>query len=658
MRYFAANVNRKKFTMILQALPGPCADNAMLGRPRAAERAAGRSAKRDGFDPTIRYLPRVETALVLGLLVVAVALFVTERLAVETVALLILCTLVVLSVLGPGFGFIDPARWISLNECLSGFSHIAVITVGAMFVLSAGLQRTGTVAELGRWLSRLSESPNLMLLVLMLSVASVSAFVNNTAAVAVLLPAVLTMCARHRLSSSKFLIPLSYAAQLGGVCTLIGTSTNLVVNSIAREAGLGEFRMFEFGRLGLIMVGAGTLFMWIAGRWLLPSRRGLELTDAYQLREYITELRVARGSPFIGRTVRDTRLGEVHDITVLELLRSEGRTLFPMNDPLREGDILMVRGRVKALLELRAKTGLEIEPEFKLKDDTLQDKELALVEALVAPRSRLVGRSFSEVDFRWRYQAIVLAMQRQGSVLREKMNQVRLRFGDALLMLVRRQDIPKLHVNENLIVLGEVGVSMTHNRRAVVALTILAGVVAVAAAGLVPILVSALLGAVAMILTRCLTVEQAVEAVDWRVILLLAGTLPLGLALQRSGAAELIAHGALELVGNLGPIAALAMLYLLTAVLTEFMSNNAAAVLLAPIGISTAAQLGVDAKPFLIAVAFAASTSFATPVGYQTNSMVYNAGGYRFADFLKVGTPLNFLLWGLSVFFIPRFWPF
>ncbi len=600
----------------------------------------------------------MEMVLVLFLVALTFVLFIRQRLPVELVSLLVLGAMLLISAVGPAMGWIAAEKWISTSEALSGFSNSAVVTVAAMFVLSFGLEKTGALGGLGRALVRLGRNQTLLLVVMMVVVGVVSAFVNNTAAVAVFLPLVLTVCVRRKLSPSRLLIPLSFASQFGGVCTLIGTSTNLLVSSISAKAGLGAFTMFEFSRLGLILMAAGMLYLLVAGRWLLPVRRGDNLTETYDLREYVTEVCVVAGSPLIGKTVTETRLGEKHDIIVLEILRQEKKIWSPHDAQLQEGDVLLVRGKIQGLIEIRGREGLQIAPEFKLKDETLSSEDVTLVEALVAPRSRLAGRTLGESFFRWRYDAIVLALQRQGQVLRQQLSVIRLRFGDALLLLLRKNSIPRLRANDDLIVLSEVDAPSLRTGRALRALVIVGLVVGLAALNVMPILVSAVAGAVAMILSRCLTTEQAFQAIDWQVIFLLAGVLPLGLALERSGAAGFLAQNTLGHVGRFGPVVVLAVLYLLTAVLTEFMSNNAAAVLLAPIAISTAFALGVDPKPFLMAVTFAASTSFATPVGYQTNTMVYGAGGYRFGDFTKIGVPLNLIFWLLAIYFIPKFWSF
>jgi len=568
---------------------------------------------------------------VFAVLLGAVVLFVSEKLPVDLVALLVLATLLLTGLVSP-------------EEGISGFANPATVTVAAMFVLTAGLQKTGATAAVGRLLVRLARTPTIALLAVMAVAALASAFVNNTAAVAVFIPLVLAVAARRKTPASRLLIPLSYAAQFGGVCTLIGTSTNLLVSSISERAGHGAFSMFEFGRLGIALTIAGMLYFLLFSRWLLPDRAAASLPEVYHLGEYITELRVGEGSKYVGRSIRDSRLGEEHDVTVLRLLHGERKIWAPLDQPLAAGDVLLVRGRIPELMALKGTAGLELDPEFQLGRETLESDELKLVQALVAPRSRLIGRTLKELDFRSRYHALVLAILRRGQHLEQKLNAVRLQLGDALLLQARPQEIERLRADESFIVLDEVEGAAPRRHRAPLAIGILAAVVGVAALGLLPILVTAIAGVAALVLTRCLTLDEAYAAIDWKVIFLLAGVLPLGIAMERSGAARLIADGALGWAGELGPVALVAVFYLLTAVLTELMS--------------TAVQQGIDPRPLLMAVTFAASTSFSTPVGYQTNAMVYNPGGYRYADFLRAGVPLNVVFWILSTLLIPRIWNF
>lgn len=587
----------------------------------------------------------IEIALVLGIALVAIVLFATEKLRIDAVALLVLSGLAILGLVNPG-------------QALSGFSNQATITVAAMFILAAGLQNSGALSGIGRLLSQ-AKSPLLFLLTLFGVLAVVAPFVNNTAVVAVFMPIVMTATASIGMSASKALIPLSYVSQMAGVCTLVGTSTNLLVNAMARDLGHPGFSMFEFTPLGVICMIAGCFYLLTIGRWLLPDTRATELVEHYELGKYITELRVMPDSSLIGTSVGEAKLGEEYGVYVLELLRGEEKVWSPRSQVLEEGDVLIARGDWSKLDELKNQTGLEINSEFKLRQRTLEEgTQQVLTEVMIAPRSRLIGSSLALLDRRWQHNATVLAIHRRGEVLRKQLKEVRLNVGDVLLMLTPESEMAGLRQDTNVIVLSQRDQDKPMGWRAPFALVTMALVIGISALGWAPIAITALIGAVAMTLAGCLEADEVYDAIDWRIIILLAGLLPLGVAMSQSGAAEFIVANTLGMVSSFGPLVVLAVLYLMALLLTEFMSNAAAAVILTPIGMSTATLLGVDPTPFLIAVTFAASTSFATPVGYQTNTMVYSAGGYKFTDFIKVGLPLNLIFWVLGVIFIPVFWPF
>ena len=586
-----------------------------------------------------------EIALVLGVAFIAILLFATEKLRIDAVALLVLSSLAILGLINPG-------------EALSGFSNQATITVAAMFILAAGLQNSGALSGIGRLLGK-ANSPFLFLVVLFGILAVVAPFVNNTAIVAVFMPLVMTAAAAIGMSASKALIPLSYVSQMAGVCTLVGTSTNLLVNAMARDLGHPGFSMFEFTPLGVICLVTGCIYLLTVGRWLLPETRATELVEHYELGKYITELRVMPDSSLIGTSVGEAKLGEEFGVYVLELLRGEQKVWSPRSQMLEEGDILIARGDWSKLDELKNETGLEINSEFQLKQRTLEEgTQQVLTEVMIAPRSRVIGSTLAMLDRRWQHSATVLAVHRRGEVLRKQLKDVRLNVGDVLLMLTPESEMPALRKDSNVIVLSQRDQDKAMGWRAPFALVTMALVIGISALGMAPIAITALIGAVAMTLAGCLEADEVYDAIDWRIIILLAGLLPLGIAMSQTGAAEFIVANTLGQVSAFGPLVVLAVLYLMALLLTEFMSNAAAAVILTPIGMSTAAMLGVDATPFLIAVTFAASTSFATPVGYQTNTMVYSAGGYKFTDFIKVGLPLNMIFWVLGVIFIPIFWPF
>ena len=585
-----------------------------------------------------------EAILVLVIMVGTIALFISEKYPLDLVAMIGLGVLLILGLVTPQEGF-------------AGFSNPATLTVAAMFILSAGLQKTGATAAVGRLMVRFGRNHYTVLMVIMGTVTIMSAFVNNTAAVAVFIPLVTILAARRRISASKLLIPLSYASQFGGVCTLIGTSTNLLVSSISEQAGYGAFSMFEFSRMGLILFGAGVVFFLVFGRWLLPDRQVREFGALYHLGPYTSEMRVRRNSPLVGESVLDGDLGEVPDIAVLRVMQLDGAGWAPMDRVLQANHVLLLRGPIAALMRIRGSMRLEMNVDVKLRDESLQTEDLRFVQAVVAPHSRLIGHTLKELDFQNRYKALVLAMQRRGHPINDKLSSIVLNLGDGLLIQAHEEEITTLRRNTDFIVLNEVPGTVLRHRVPLV-LGILLAVVGLAAFNVFPILITAVLGCVTLLVTRVLRLEEAYNAINWQVIFLLAGILPLGVAMQKSGAAGFIAERAVGIVGDMGPVAVLAVIYLMTSILTDTMSNAAAAVLLAPIAISTAEQIGVDPRPFLMAITFAASTGFSTPVGYQTNTMIYNPGGYKYTDFLRTGVPLSILFWILSVIFIPRFWAF
>ncbi|MEZ4753573.1 MAG: SLC13 family permease [Bdellovibrionota bacterium] len=587
----------------------------------------------------------MEIELVFTITALAVALFALEIFPVDFVSLTLLALLL-------SFGLV------TADEGLSGFSNQATVTVAAMFVISSGLQRTGAVKQVGRALLKFGHNLPLLTLVLCIGIGIISAFINNTAAVAVLLPVVLTVCVKRNISPSKMLIPLSFASQFGGVCTLIGTSTNILVSSISADAGYGAFSMFEFSKLGLIMVTAGTLYLVTIGQRLLPNRNSKDLTEAYELRDFITEIRINEDSPLVGRTLREMKFGQKYEASVLEIIRNKEKIWGALDNPLQVNDILIVRGNLTSLMSLKDAAGFSILAEFKLEDTDLATEERTMVQVLLTANSNLIGKTLSDIGFQQRYNCIVIAIRRKEEIIRTKISEIELDFGDELLLQGPVASLQSLRNNDNFIVLQEIGQQFTRNKKAPIAISILLGVVLVSALGFAPILYTALIGALLMVLTKCITMEEAHLAINWHVIFLLAGILPLGIAMTKSGAAQLVVDTAMNGLGDQGPYVILAGIYLVTAILTEIISNNAAAVLMAPIAISTAIGTGIDPKPLLIAVCFAASTSFTTPVGYQTNTMVYTPGGYKFTDFMKVGIPLNIIFWILSVIFIPIFWEF
>lgn len=589
----------------------------------------------------------LQGGLVLGVVVATMGLFVSQKLRVDIVALCALAALMLL-------GLIDE------QTALFGFANPATVTVAAMFVLSAGLVRTGLVEWLGRRLDGLAgHTHGQLLLTLCATIALLSAFIVNTATVAIFIPIAIALARTRKISASQVLIPISFASQFGGVCTLIGTSTNILVSSIAVSNGIEAFTLFEFSRLGLIMAAVGIVYLLIVSPRLLPERNGgMQAIDKYRLADYLAEFTVREDSALVDKTWAADRPEEARAVGLIQLLRDEHPVAKASSVTIAVGDVLLLHGSADRLMKLADSLHLDTRADNPVGDVRVSSGGKHLVEVLVPPRSRYIERTLSQVDMPRMFGGVVLALQRRGRLVRERLANVSLAPGDTLLLQCDADGLERLMQSRDLIVTNELTELRIRGNRAIAALGILLLVVGLAAFNVLPIVVASLLGALAMVLTGCLHPEEAYQAVDWKVILLLAGILPLGLALRDTGAAAWLADTALQPVVNMGPVAVLAGLYILTASLTETMSNNAAAVLLSPIALSMASSLGVDPRPFLVAITFAASTSFATPIGYQTNTMIYAPGGYRFSDYARVGIPLNLIFWGMAVLLIPVFWPF
>ena len=591
----------------------------------------------------------METLIVSAILLLALVLFVTELVPIDLTALLVVGLLILTQVLTPAEGF-------------SGFSHPAPVTVAAMLVLSTGLIRTGAVAKLGQKVSALGGSSEVsQLAVIFPVVALLSAFISNTAAVAMFLPLVLNIAREKKLSPSKLLLPLSYAAILGGACTYIGTSTNIIVGTIFAAGTHPPLQMFEFSGLGLVLLTLGAVYMLAIGQRNLPYRpTEASLTEGYRLREYLTELVIRSDSPLLDKTLRETDFSQMLDIEVLEIQRGRQKLrLFLQEIRLKSDDILIVKGNLENILKIRDTEGVDILAEAKLSDRDLKSEDITLAEAVISPDSSLIGRTLKEANFRQRYQATALAIRRHASQIRDKLGRVRLRMGDMLLVQVRKEVLGNLRQDSDfLLILEESQSSDFRLSKLPIAVLIFLGVIAAAAFQKLPIELAALFGALLMVFTRCITLREAYRAVDWRIVILIGGTLSLGTAMEKTGTATAIAESLVGWSGALGPVALIAVLYLVTMGMTEVMSNNATAALLTPIAISIAHHGGWDPRPFAFCVAFAASCSFLTPIGYQTNTMVYGPGGYRFTDYFKVGAWLSLISWLTATLLIPRIWPF
>ena len=576
----------------------------------------------------------LEIVLLLAVIAFAVIAFAAEWLSIDVVALTALGLLL-------AFGLVTP------QEAISGFSNPAVIIVMMMFVLSQGLVMSGLVTKLGYRISELTDrggrSHWRASILLLLLVGVISAFMNNTAAVAVFMPVAIHLAKHFRFSPSKILMPLSYTAIFAGTCTLIGTSTNILVASLAEQRGAEPFRVFEFLKLGGILFVVGLAYNLLVPMRLLPSRAIISsLTRKYHLRNFLTELKLQEESGLAGRTVLQEHIAERFQMTVLEIIRGKRKITADLrNTPLRAGDILLAEGAMEDILAFKEKHNLLLLTDVKLGDDDLSDRSTVLAEVQLSPTSRMVGATLKTIDFRQRFGCFVLALGRTGETIREKLAHVALKQWDTLLVFGPRTRVESLYKQVDFVPLGELDLHLRLAPKWWINAAMIPLVVSLAAFGITDLVKASILGVVALLVTQRLTAQQAYRGIDWTVIFLLAATVPLGIAMESTGMAALIGAGLGDVGRALGPIGLLSLMYLATSILTSVFSNNATAVLMVPVAFSAAAEMGVDPKPFLMSIAYAASASFMTPVGYQTNAMVYGPGNYKFIDYVLFGFPLN-----------------
>ncbi len=589
-----------------------------------------------------------DTAILLAIVVLTITAFVREWASMDVIALSCLALLLLFNL-------------VTTKEAVAGFSNSAVITVMMMFILSEGLVQSGLVTKAGYRIADLTGTSQMVASVLLLALVGViSAFINNTAAVSVFMPVAIHLCRHFRISPSKLLMPLSFVAVAGGTCTLFGTSTNLLVGSLAEESGLRPFGVFEFAAFGFILLVVGLTYNVFVPMRLLPSRTILSsLTRKYHLSGYLTELRVPPGSKLIGRTVVEEQVSQRFQLNVLEILRGREKIAADLRSiPLEAGDALIVRGGVEDIIGFREQFGLLLLTDIKLSDEDLSDAHTILAEVQLSPASELVDSTLKEIDFRRRFGCFVLALNRTGELIQERLAHIKLRQWDTVLVFGPRSRVEALYEMEDFVALGERDLKLNLSPRWWISAGTITAVVLLSAFAIMPILKAAILGVVVLLLTRVITIQQSYHAIDWTVIFLLAAILPLSTAMTNTGLADWIGSALGRFGVEYGALAMLSLLYLATSLLTSFFSNNATAVLMAPIALTAAVQLGIDARPLLMAVAYAASASFMTPMGYQTNAMVFGPGNYRFGDYLKFGAPLNLIFWILATILIPVIFPF
>lgn len=589
-----------------------------------------------------------EIVIVVAVVLGAAVMFALEKLPVDLVAILAMSALLLAGVVTP-------------EEGIAGFGNTATVTVAAMFVLSTGLTRTGAMNFVGDALARLGKRSFWLTVILMMVVVGVfSAFINNTAVVAIFLPIAFEVSRLARISASKLLMPISFASMFGGVCTLIGTSTNILVSSIAERHGQPPFAMFELTPLGLTFFAAGILYMTTAGVRLIPERRPASETEGpFQIAGYLTDIILQAHARSVGAVAAESPL--VKEVGV-EILRIRRGGKFLPGDPgeviLEAGDELQVRCDVAKLEQLKNREGILLKSETTWKDRAAQSNQNVMVEAVVAPGSLLDGSSLHQAALKETFGAKALAIRHRERLIHERIEHTPLGAGDAVLLDIHPRNLERLRRSGIFVLVSSLALPVYRKQKMLVALAVVTAVVASAAFGWLPIVVSAIAGCALLVLTGCISLSEAYESIDWKVIFLLAGVLTLGTGLEKTGAALLISRVIVSALGQFGPVAVLTAFYLLTTTLTEMMSNNATAALLAPIAIATAESLGVNSRPFLMAVTVAASSSFMTPVGYQTNTLIYGPGQYQFRDFVRVGTPLNVMFWLMATLLIPVFWRF
>ena len=590
-----------------------------------------------------------EIGLTLAIIVGALIVFGTEKLRVDVVALLVLITVGLTGLVGP-------------KEVFAGFSNSAVITVWAVYIVSGGLFKTGVADILGKFILRLSgNSETRLIIVIMLTCGLMSAFMNNVGATAMLLPAVISAAKVTKISVSKLLIPLSFSSLLGGTITLIGTPANILATSMVAEKGLKTFEFFDFVPIGVVILVTGILYMVFIGRHLLPVRQSPSDAQAKgEIRKFVHELRVMSEGKLAGASLLESKLGADYDLTAIAIVRG-GTTITKMKRDtlIQVNDILLIEGIAENISRARKDLGMVSTNESKrhAELDKLSEEEIGLIEATLAPRSAVANRSLVSLNFRERFGFTVLGVRRQGEMVTEGLGNLKLQFGDDLILQGPRRRIPALEEANDFLVLVPPEISENRRKKMPIAVGLLLLVIGLVLFAGIDISMAMVIGAVGMVISRCLSMDEAYASIDWRTVFLVAGMLPLGTAMEATGAARYIADLMLDTVGDMGPLVALGGIYLLAALITQPMSNAAAIVLVVPIALDTAFSLSANHQTFVLAVVIGAATSFLTPVGHKANVLVFGPGGYKFFDYARVGAVLTIFLFIATMITLPIFYP-
>lgn len=578
------------------------------------------------------------------IIILAVFLFVTEKLSIDTISILTMIALMTTGILTPAEGF-------------AGFMNDATITVGVLFVLSAAIFKSGALNGVTRLFSRAGKLNYFFCLAsIMIFSGLISAFINDTAVVALFLPVVIQVARESNISPGKLLMPLSFGALMGGVCTLIGTSTNILVSGITVRYGEPPIGMFEMTGMGIWFLVIGIAYMLLAGQFLLPNRKTEDdLAESYNMGNYLTEILLLPDSSSVGKTVTESSLVKDIDIEILQIQR-QGTVLDALPYTVLEAnDHLRVRCDVEKLKRMDEDEKVQI-----LADKTRPEEEntINLLEAVIVPNSSFIGHSLKDINFRNKYLgSSVLAIRSRAGILHENLAEIKLQSGDMLLIKVQNQQKQLLRRSRDFLIISDTKRTRPDYRKILPTLLIVIGAIAAAALNIAPIILTASVAALLLVVFNFISPEEAYQSIEWKVIFMLAGVLSMGAALEKTGAAALLAQGITSTAGSLGPRFVLSLFFLVTFLSTNIMSNNATAALLVPIAIVTAESMGVSPRPFIMSVTFAASLSFMTPMGYQTNTMIYGPGKYVFKDYLRVGTPLNIIFWILASILIPIYFP-
>ncbi|GEO07468.1 membrane protein [Adhaeribacter aerolatus] len=588
----------------------------------------------------------MELYLTLVIICIGIFLFVKEYFSIDTTSILIMSLFIVSGVLDPEEGF-------------SGFNHPATLTLGCMFVVSSAIFKTGLIEGLSSRIIKMAKKNYFSaLFAFSLLSALSSAFINDSAVVALLIPMALLVCRETGISPARLLIPISFAALLGGTCTLIGTSTNILVSSYAEKSGLEPFGMFEFSAAGISLLSIGLIYILIAGPFLLPNRKNIN--DENLIREaerYMAEIVLLENNPDKDKKVSTSRLTQDFRAQVLAIIRRNEKIYNINGDTfLRENDAIKILISPLELSQLKQTKGYLLAND--LDSSIAESEEKQIYEVMIPHGSELAGNSLEKLDFRNVFYSSVLAIRHRDETITKHLSEVILKEGDMLLLFAAKKDISTLTSRKLVVTLSKYKARAIDYKKAIPALLIAIGVVAAAALNITSILISGMVGSLLLVITSILKPKEAYQAIQWKVIFMMAGVLSMGKALEKTGGSVLISDFIFQYMGTLDPRITLSLIFLITFLSTNILSSKATAALMSPIVISLAAALGVSERPFLVAVMFACSLTFMTPMSYPTNTMVYAPGNYKFNDFLKIGTPLNIIVWLAASFIIPYFFPF